>query len=504
MTDRTADDTTISLTATGCDTAASIGRRYYYLIASAFLVDMVIATIFMGLSGAWYLAPRIVLSSLIVLVGANLLLARWQFAPIARFLRTGENFSGIERRMTQLPLQSARNVAILTFLLLGFRIGSQALFGDGEQVGTPTILDAVMTVLLEVVFFFVLVYFIVSDYLAGLGQFIFERHGHNLGLYFGRFSTKLAVALLVSSVLPIVLILVDIYSYDGERARTEVLVDASAALFGLTLAIIFVTRSLIRPVVVLNRGIGEVAEGRLDVRLPVTSNDEFGRLTSEFNRMVEGLQDREFVRETFGKYVSESVATQILKDKGRLAGDVREATLMFIDIQGFTTLSEQLPPHDVIALLNEYSGIVSEPVRRHDGVINNFIGDGVFATFNLPLEHDDHACAAVRAALEISEAVEKHVFAGGVRISVRIGINTGEVVAGTVGAGDRLTYAILGDAVNVAHRVEELNKELGSRLLFTESTRARLDDSFDCAELGIHPIRGKSASMKVFTIKGRG
>ncbi len=400
-------------------------------------------------------------------------------------------------------MQSARNVAILTFLLLGFRIGTQVLLGDGDQVGTPTILDAVMTVLLEVVFFFVLVYFIVSDYLAGLGQFIFERYGHNLGLYFGRFSTKLAVALLVSSVLPIVLILVDIYSYDGDRARIEVLVDASAALFGLTLAIIFVTRSLIRPVAVLNRGIVEVAGGKLDVRLPVTSNDEFGRLTSEFNRMVEGLQDREFVRETFGKYVSESVAAQILKDKGRLAGDVREATLMFIDIQGFTTLSEQLPPHDVIALLNEYSGIVSEPVRRHDGVINNFIGDGVFATFNLPLEHEDHACAAVRAALEIADAVDNHVFAGGVRISVRIGINTGEVVAGTVGAGDRLTYAILGDAVNVAHRVEELNKELGSRLLFTESTRARLDESFDCAELGIHPIRGKSASMKIYTINGR-
>jgi len=502
VTDRAVDDAAISLTATGCDSAASIGRRYFYLIASVFLVDMVIATIFMAASDAWHLAPRIVLSSLIVLVGANLLLARWQFAPIARFLRTGEDFPSIERRMTQLPLQSARNVAILTFLLLGFRIGSHALFGDGEEIGTPTILDAVATVLLEVVFFFVLTYFIVSDYLAGLGKFIFERHGHNLGLYFGRFSTKLGVALLVSSVLPILLILVDIYSYDGERMRVEVLVDACAALFGLALAIIFVTRSLIRPVAVLNRGISEVAGGKLDVRLPVTSNDEFGRLTSEFNRMVEGLQDRDFIRETFGKYVSESVAAQILKDKGRLAGDVREATLMFIDIQGFTTLSEQLPPHDVIALLNEYSGIVSEPVRRHDGVINNFIGDGVFATFNLPLEHADHACAAVRAALEISEAVDNHVFAGGTRISVRIGINTGEVVAGTVGSGDRLTYAILGDAVNVAHRVEELNKELGSRLLFTESTRAQLDESFDCAELGIHPIRGKIASMKIYTIKG--
>ncbi|MGE0152444.1 MAG: adenylate/guanylate cyclase domain-containing protein [Reyranellaceae bacterium] len=493
-------EATLSLTAAGCDTAGAIKRRYYYLIASAFLVDMVIATIFMAFSDAWHLAPRIVTSSFLVLVVANLLIARWQFAPIARFLDSGQDFAGIERRMTQLPLQSARNVAILTLLLLGFRLGVQAVFGDGEAVGTPTILDAAMTVAVEAAFFFVLVYFIISDYLAGLGRFIFERHGQNLGLYFGRFSTKLAVALLVSSVLPIVLILIDIYSYEGDRLEAEVLVDACAALFGLTLAVIFVTRSLIRPLAILNKGMTDVADGKFDVRLPITSNDEVGRVTGQFNRMVEGLEEREFIRETFGKYVSESVAAQILKDRGRLAGDVREATLMFIDIGGFTTLSEQLSPHDVIALLNEYSEIVSGPVRRHNGVINNFIGDGVFATFNLPLEHDDHACAAVRAALEIAEAVDNHVFAGGARISVRIGINTGEVVAGTIGAGDRLTYAILGDAVNVAHRVEELNKELNTRLLFSETTRARLDDSFACIELGTQPIRGKSAGLKLYTI----
>lgn len=496
-------EATLSITAAGCDTAGSLKRRYFYLIASAFLVDMAIATIYMTFSDAWQAAPRIVLASVVMLIAANLVIARWQFAPIARFLDTGENFAGIERRMTQLPLQSARNVAILTFVLLAFRLGTQAVFGDDQAVGTPTILDAAMTVLVEVMFFFVLVYFIISDYLAGLGRFIFERHGENLGLYFGRFSTKLAVALLVSSILPIVLILVDIYSYDGDRARAEVLVDSCAALFGLTLAIVFVTRSLIRPLAVLNEGMTQVADGKLDVRLPITSNDEVGRVTGQFNRMVEGLKEREFIRETFGKYVSESVAAQILKDKGHLAGDVREATLMFIDIEGFTTLSEQLPPHDVIALLNEYSAIVSTPVRRHNGVINNFIGDGVFATFNLPLEHDDHACAAVRAALEIAQAVESHVFAGGTRISVRIGINTGEVVAGTVGSGDRLTYAILGDAVNVAHRVEELNKELKTRLLFTESTRQKLGDSFACMELGTQTIRGKSSTMKVYTIDSK-
>jgi len=490
----------LSITAAGCDTAGSLKRRYYLLVLSVFLVDMVISCIFMGLTESWHLAPRIVLSSAFILLGVNFVLAQWQFAPIARFLDGEVEFAAIERRMTQLQLQSARNVGILTLVLMSFRMGVPFFVQDDFLQAMPTIIDAISTVVVEVAFFFTLIYFLIGDYLAGLGQFIFHRHGHNLSLYFGRFSIKLGVALLVSSILPMIMILIDINSYDGERGRVEVMVDASAALFGIALAAIFVTRSLIRPLGILNAGMTEVADGKLDVRLPITSNDEVGRVTGQFNRMVEGLQDREFVRETFGKYVSESVAAQILKDKGRLAGDVREATLMFIDIEGFTTLSEQLPPHDVIALLNEYSAIVSDPVRRHNGVINNFIGDGVFATFNLPLENEDHACAAVRAALEIAEAVNSHMFAGGVRISVRIGINTGEVVAGTVGSGDRLTYAILGDAVNVAHRIEELNKELKTRILFTETTRAKLGDSFACAELGDQIIRGKSSSLKVFTI----
>ena len=493
-------DATVPLAAAGSDTATALERRYYILMASVFLVDMVIAGIFMAFMDSWELFWRILLSSFLMLGIANLLIAWRQFAPIARFLETGENFAAIERRMTQLPLQSARNVLLLTLPTLAFRIGSPFIVPASEAPELPSVLDAVSTVAVISVFFFTLIYFVISDYLSGLGRFIFERHGANLTLYFGRFAAKLAVALLVSSVLPILLIIVDITSYEGERARLEVMIDASAALFGVMLAAIFITRSLIRPLAILNSGMTEVAGGRFDVRLPVTSNDEVGSVTAQFNRMTEGLQEREFIRETFGKYVSESVAGQILKDRGRLAGDVREATLMFIDIGGFTALSERLPPRDVIALLNEYSGIVSAPVNRHDGVINNFIGDGVFASFNLPLEHEDHACAAVRAALEIIDAIDGHVFAGNVRISVRIGINTGEVVAGTVGSGDRLTYAILGDAVNVAHRVEELNKALGSKLLITEATRSRLDGEFACTELGEHAIRGKSGAMKVFAV----
>src|SRR5262245_19745381 len=121
-----------------------------------------------------------------------------------------------------------------------------------------------------------------------------------------------------------------------------------------------------------------VEAGELDVRLPVTSNEEIGKLTSRFNEMVAGLRDRQRIRETFGKYVSESVASALLRETGdgRLEGETREATVLFTDIDGFTTLSEHVAPEVLIEVLNEYLEVVVEPIQRHGGVVNCFIGDG--------------------------------------------------------------------------------------------------------------------------------
>ena len=153
-----------------------------------------------------------------------------------------------------------------------------------------------------------------------------------------------------------------------------------------------------------------VADGDLEVRLPVTSDDEVGRAISGFNQMVDGLAERQYLRDMFGKYVQRerrrSRSSTTRSGRGRAADTLAEATLMFIDIEGFThPVGDACTPADVASILNTYLGTVVPVIQRHGGVVNSFIGDGLFASFNLPLPLDRHAAAAIRAALEIQKLV---------------------------------------------------------------------------------------------------
>ena len=238
--------------------------------------------------------------------------------------------------------------------------------------------------------------------------------------------------------------------------------DVVATIVGTLFMVFWINHALSRPVARLDLGMRQVAKGDYLVRLPVTSDDEMGHAAGRFNEMVEGLSEREYLRDTFGKYVSKSVATAILDNRdraGRIADTTAEATLMFTDIEGFTGLSERLAPAEVAAILNAYLGAVVPVIQRHGGVVNSFIGDGLFASFNLPLPCENHAAAAIAAAIEIQRVLDEGPFAGHAALRTRIGINTGTVIGVTIGTDNRLNYTLLGDAVNVASRVEQLNKQ---------------------------------------------
>ena len=186
-------------------------------------------------------------------------------------------------------------------------------------------------------------------------------------------------------------------------------------------------------------------------------------------------------------------------------GEVREATIFFSDIEGFTTLSESMDPSSLIAVLNEYFALVTDPIERHGGVINQYQGDAILASFNLPNALDDHAGAAVRAALEVQALLAGHRFRGGVRIGSRIGINTGVVIGGLVGNERRLGYTLHGDEVNLAARLEQLNKELGTRILVSGRTRelaSRVQARFeDCGETR---VRGRQSSVRIHAVEPGG
>ena len=176
-------------------------------------------------------------------------------------------------------------------------------------------------------------------------------------------------------------------------------------------------------------------------------------------------------------------------------------TFLFTDIEGFTTISEALTPTELIATLNEYFAVVSTPIIEHGGVINQFQGDAILATFNLPDVLPDHAAQAVRAALAMQDALRDRHFANGIVLRSRVGINSGEIVGGLVGSGDRLGYTVHGDDVNLAARLEQMNKDYGTRIIVSHRTYELAGPSgFPFKKLGTTNVRGRKAPVVIYTV----
>jgi class 3 adenylate cyclase len=227
---------------------------------------------------------------------------------------------------------------------------------------------------------------------------------------------------------------------------------------------------------------------------------ELSDAADAFNDMIQELRQQDLIRDTFGKYVPKDVAQRLLEEGGQLPVETGLATILFSDIVGFSTLSERLPPEELIATLNEYFTVITEPIEDLGGVITQFQGDAVLATFNLPVPHSDHAANAVRAAIEIQRRLKDRRFGSGHEMRTRIGINSASITGGAVGSSGRLSYTVHGDGVNVAARVEELNKTYGTQILVSGNTRALCGDRFSFEPVGDIPIRGRSGSVQLYRL----
>ena len=184
-------------------------------------------------------------------------------------------------------------------------------------------------------------------------------------------------------------------------------------------------------------------------------------------------------------------------------GELREATMLFLDLEGFTSLSERLAPQELVRTLNMFYAAVAEPLDRCGGVINQFQGDAILVTFNAPRVDPDHAANAIRAALEIQALLATRTFGDGLVLRARIGINTGVVIHGLIGTPDRLGYTVIGDEVNVAARLEALNKQYGTSIIVSEQTRERAaDGALACTLLGEVQLRGRNAPTRIYRADG--
>ena len=234
---------------------------------------------------------------------------------------------------------------------------------------------------------------------------------------------------------------------------------AVAVLVAFTISLeltLLVTRSVLTPVRDLMEVTERVREGDLGARAPVLSGDEMGVLTRGFNAMLDGLQERERLREAFGSYVAPDVAERVLREGTLLEGEEVEVSIVFVDICDFTEFAERSSARETVAYLNDFFGLVVPILERHHGHANKFIGDGLLAVFGAPDQLPDHADSAVSAALEIADEV-RHVYGG--RLRIGIGVNSGPVVAGTIGGGGHVEFTVIGDTVNTAARVEAITRE---------------------------------------------
>jgi class 3 adenylate cyclase len=222
----------------------------------------------------------------------------------------------------------------------------------------------------------------------------------------------------------------------------------------------------------LRTAAARVGRGDLDqAHVPVTSTDETGELGESFNRMVDGLQERQRLHDAFGAFVDPELTERVLEEGTALEGEEVEVSILFMDAVGFSSFSEQVEATSVVAELNDIFERAVPIVLEHGGHVDKFVGDGLIAVFGAPERLEDHAERAVAAGTELVRSLAERP---GGRLSVAVGINSGRVIAGTLGGGGRLDFTVIGRAVNLAARVEELTRHTGDSLLITDETHRRL------------------------------
>ena len=334
------------------------------------------------------------------------------------------------------------------------------------------------------------------------------------------FSITRKFAIMVASVITFSVMIIGFMLHDDVRFlvenRTHLTVESFHEIF-YELAIVTAIM-LVYSFAVLRRFSGNVdilfglqiltmkrlANGMCDSRVPIVSGDEFGIIAAHTNDMILKLAERDLIHETLGRYVTKEIRDLILSGRIPLEGETRNVTIMFCDIRRFSSYVESRPPREVVKRLNQYFTEMSRAIEVHKGLVLQFIGDEIEAVFGAPLHLENHAENAVNAALEMRKRLSdlNHTWKGsGVgNWKHGIGIHTGDVLAGNIGSPERMSYLMVGDAVNLAARIQELTKEFGCDILVSGATRGCLADDYILEYAGKFPVRGREQATELYKI----
>lgn len=271
---------------------------------------------------------------------------------------------------------------------------------------------------------------------------------------------------------------------------------------------VLIASSISKPVKAVTHGMELVRNGSLDVMVPVESVDETGKLSQGFNEMVKGLKEREFIKDTFGRYVSREVMEAILRGNMELGGEKREVTILFSDLRDFTRMTDHMSAEDVVKSLNEYLTAMVDAILENGGVPDKFMGDGIMAVFGAPNSHGtvQDAVQAVKTAIAMKEKLSALNMLREQKdqepLRMGIGIHTGQVVVGNIGHLEKREYTAIGDAVNVTSRIEALNKELKTEILISDRTCVLTEECLSVQEKGSYLVKGKEEPVLVYEVLG--
>ena len=451
---------------------------------------------------------------------------RWE-KGLSKYVRSRMDERSVSRGLEEEARRKILNLPFIAALvaLINWVMASLIMAGynfiEILQVGAPAAaffqaLRIFVGVIISGVITSAIVFFVVEIQVRKAWPHFFPKGGltRTEGALQMRLRTRLFISFLLASFVP--MILMAVLSYNKARLMLDMNPETVLqSLFHLTaflliaalaVAVILsylVSSSIIVPVKGMERAMVKVQKGDLKTSAKVSANDELGVLAESFDQMIEGLRDRERIKETFGRFVTPEIAQAILENQPVLGGENTEVSILFSDVRNYTAICEQLSPGEVVSLLNDYFSYMVRAIEQHHGLVYQFVGDGIMAVFGAPVKLAGHADRSVQSALAMLDALDRfnaEVRVGLPPISIGIGINTGPVVAGIIGTEQRMEYRVVGDAVNLAARIEALNKEFHTDVLISRATADQLKKSFHLKPFQPVKVKGKEDYVQVYAV----